>query len=571
MNESRAKNKFAIIGGGPSALFIFKRLLESRQQGLSVTIFESQEKLGMGMPYGHKGAEPEHITNVSGNEIPSLLTGMMDWVNSLPGQTLEKYGLRPGELTDYRVLPRLLFGDYLSAQFQLLILHARQQGMKVTVLFNTHVTDLKDLPDSNEVVVHTADGEPKRFGHVFICSGHQWPLKKEKEVPGYYDSPYPPVKLRQRFNHPVAIKGSALTAIDAVRTMARANGAFITDAPHKVRFVPAKESAGFRVVLHSLNGLLPGIRFHLEDSHLTNDTMLTREEIFEHLLNNDGFLSLDYVFERDFKDSFKKKHGDFYEAIKDMNMEDFVDMMMNKRESVDAFELFKAEYAESQRSIDRRESVYWKEAIGALSFAMNYPAKHFSAEDMQRLQKTLMPLISIIIAYVPQDSCEELLALYDAGVLQLVPVDKESDAEAVASGGVVYHYTDEAGEQVEKRYETFVNAIGQPHLELKDLPFPSLIKDGTVSAARLVFRSSEKGHAEIENGNKKVEQSKDHYYLQVPGIAITDNFKVISASGYHNGRIRFMAVPFLGGYNPDYSGLDFCEEASKLIVDDLFS
>lgn len=37
---------------------------------------------------------------------------------------------------------------------------------------------------------------------------------------------------------------------------------------------------------------------------------------------------------------------------------------------------------------------------------MNYPAKHFSAEDMLRLQKTLMLLIAVVIAFVPQSSAK---------------------------------------------------------------------------------------------------------------------------------------------------------------------
>jgi predicted nucleic acid-binding protein len=74
--------------------------------------------------------------------------------------------------------------------------------------------------------------------------------------------------------------------------------------------------------------------------------------------------------------------------MKDMGMEDFVDAMMALREQADPFELMKVEYEEAERSIKKHESVYWKEMLGVLSFAMNYPAKHFSAEDMQRLQKT---------------------------------------------------------------------------------------------------------------------------------------------------------------------------------------
>lgn len=30
-----------------------------------------------------------------------------------------------------------------------------------------------------------------------------------------------------------------------------------------------------------------------------------------------------------------------------------------------------------------------------------------------------------------------------------------------------------------------------------------------------------------------------------------------------------MAVPYIAGYNPDYSGLDFCEAASKFIVESI--
>ena len=53
--------------------------------------------------------------------------------------------------------------------------------------------------------------------------------------------------------------------------------------------------------------------------------------------------------------------------------------------------------------------------LAVLSFAMNYPVRYFSAEFMQRLQKDLMPLISIVIAFMPQGSAEEMLALNEAG------------------------------------------------------------------------------------------------------------------------------------------------------------
>jgi len=67
--------------------------------------------------------------------------------------------------------------------------------------------------------------------------------------------------------------------------------------------------------------------------------------------------------------------------------------------------------------------------LAVLCFAMNHLAKYFSAENMQRLQKVLIPLFSIIIAFVLQKPYVELLALYQAGVLSLVSVGVDSSVK----------------------------------------------------------------------------------------------------------------------------------------------
>ncbi|MDO7744991.1 MAG: hypothetical protein MUP99_14505, partial [Pedobacter sp.] len=54
--------------------------------------------------------------------------------------------------------------------------------------------------------------------------------------------------------------------------------------------------------------------------------------------------------------------------------------------------------------------------------------------------------------------------------------------------------------------------------------------------------------------------------LRVPGITINDSFQAIDDYDALNERIYIMAVPYIGGYNPDYSGLDFCEAASAAII-----
>ncbi len=523
------------------------------------------------MPYSSEGANDEHITNVSGNEIPSLVTPLHDWIKNVPKDTLDKYHLDAGHFNDYKVLPRLLFGQYLTAQFDLLQKQARETNITYTVHYNSAVTDVTDQAEKGTTIIEVNKTDKFEFDHVIICTGHNWPHKHEGKIPGYFDSPYPPAKLAFQINHAVAIKGSSLTAVDAIRTLARHNGTFDKDANGRLSYKLLDESPCFKMVLHTRNGMLPAVRFHLDNSHLENDSLLSKDEIKAHIDSNGGFLSLDYIFERDFKLPIQKKEPEFYEHIKDMRLEEFVEAMMALRERLDPFQLLKAEYAEAEKSIKRKKSVYWKEMLGVLSFALNYPAKHLSAEDMQRLQKSLIPLISIVIAYIPQSSSEELLALHHAGVLDLIPVGNDSKVEPQGSGGAIYHYTDEDGNQQAVHFDTYVDCVGQPHLPFEQFPFKSLVSDGAVCPAKLKFRDASEGLKAMNAGKPVSQDGHGDYYLKVSGITINDYFQVVDAYGAYNERIYIMAVPYIGGYNPDYSGLDFSEEASGTIIEKLLA
>lgn len=549
---------------------MFKRLIDSGRTDISIDIFEKSAQLGAGMPYSKAGANTEHITNVSGNEIPELVTSVEEWIGTLPAQTLNRFNINPEKFNDYKVMPRLLFGQYLSAQFDLLKKEADNKGISIEIYTNKEIVDIVDHPVRNKVIVKCSDNSSFEYDKAVICTGHRWPEKFEGKIPGYFDSPYPPSKLEFKANHPIAIKGSSLTAIDAIRTLARSNGHFKLTENEKLLFERSVECEDFKLVMHSRNGMLPAVRFHLEDPHLLKDSILSKEEVEQNKSENNGFLSLDFVFERNFKELFKEKRPQFYEIIKALTMEEFVAIVMDKRANSDPFELFKAEYFEAEESIDKEESVYWKELLAVLSFAMNYPAKYFSAEDMLRLQKTLMPLISIVIAFVPQSSVEELLALHEAGVLEIISVGEDGEEEPKVEGGIVYHFTDESGIRRTIRYKTFINCVGQPHLSLNDLPYKSLISEETVTAARLKFEHNKNGMVAAKTNKKIVKDEKGDYFLNVPGIAINDSFQVVDKYNALNERIFMMAVPYIGGYNPDYSGLDFCEAASARIAKAIF-
>ncbi|PBI90209.1 hypothetical protein BSF41_18800 [Flavobacterium sp. ACN2] len=570
METKSTKKRIAIVGGGPSGLFVYKRLVESGSNDFEITVLERKAQLGSGMPYSSEGSNTEHITNVSDNEVPEIVSTMSEWIYTAPAQLLQRFNIKPDQFNEYKVVPRLLFGSYLAAQFEILLEAGKKAGINTTVHFESTVSDINYDFKNETVRVETLNGNHQEFDYVIICTGHNWPIRYEGKVQGYYDAPYPPQKLAKHFDHPIAIKGSSLTAIDAIRTLARNNGSFSKDSEENLNFKLNPESSNFKMIMHSRSGMLPAVRFHLEDSHLSNDSLLTKEEIDLHRNNNDGFLSLDFIFEKDFKEIFREKDPEFYQRIKDFSIEDFVADMMELRERLDPFQLLKAEYVQAEKSIKRQESIYWKEMLAVLSFAMNHPAKYFSAEDMQRLQKVLMPLISIVIAFVPQKSCEELLALHQAGVLDLVSVGDDSTVEPQNGGGVLYNFTDNDKNEQSVFYKTFVDCVGQPHLSYHDFPFKSLLTQKAISPARLKFKSKESGlNAYIKNSEAIQKDENGDYFLNVSGIAINDNFQIMDQYGAFNKNVYIMAVPYIGGLNPDYSGLDFCEAASLRIVKDI--
>ncbi|GGN12140.1 FAD/NAD(P) binding domain-containing protein [Dyadobacter beijingensis] len=538
------------------------------EMAIEVEIFEKTGTIGAGMPYSPEGANAEHITNVSANEIPPLVISADDWLTEMAGKLPERFAVDKENFTRYHVMPRLLFGKYLTHQFETLRKRAEATGKVIQVHRNACVTDLHDLGEQQKVMLTLESGKTREFDMVIVCSGHRWPHEEEDARKGFFSSPYPPAKLALQLNHPVAIKGSSLTAIDAIRTLARHNGHFEHTDDGKLRFVPARGSEQFKLVMHSRNGLLPAIRFHLREPRLSPDSLLSAEEIEQNRRENGGFLSLDFVFDRNFKQGFQKSDPAFYKRIKNMNVEAFVELMMSMRENKEPFELFRQEYQEAEKSIEQRKSIFWKEMLAELSFTMNYPAKYLSAEDMLRLKNVLMPLISIVIAFVPQSSCDELFALHDAGRLDIISVGDKSKVERLKEGGIRYHYADEQGKKHAIRFDTFVDCAGQPHLSIEDLPFPGLLTRRSVSQAVLRFKSLEEAKKLQQEGNDLV-VSNDHgdYFLKVSGITITDHFQIVNEFGIPNERIYMMAVPYIGGYNPDYSGLDFCEEASRCIAE----
>lgn len=562
-------DSIALIGGGPAALFVVKHLIAEKVYPKELYIFEKSEALGSGMPYSHYGANFEHVANVSANELPELPQSFNDFVTK---KDLKDYpdfvSPNQGNINEYKVIPRLLLGNYLEDQFNILLKTAGQHNIKVKVFKNTKVVDI-DRKNDDFFTVITESGDAHNVSKVIICTGHQWSSENEIRSKGWYDSPYPPSKFERTSDYPVAIRGTSLTAVDAVKTLARLNGTYIKENDD-LKFKINEENKNFSITLFSKRGFLPALRFHSEGSPYSEGWIMSHDEIQKYKQEHNGFVDLDYVFDLNFKQPLRKKNEKFYQEIKDLMIEEFVEKMLELREKLDSFQLFKAEYAEAEKSIERHQTIAWKETLSAFSYAINYPAKHFSAEDMIRLRKTLLPLISVIIASLPQSSYKELIALYDAGVLNLISVDDESHIESHEEEGIIYHYTDEDGNKKSDHYRLYIDAIGQQPVQFNSIPFEGLKNGRFISSGYIKFRDPEKGKSEFEKDSSHIMKTEpDHYYLRVDGLNINDHFQALDYYGKVTEDLYIMAVPYIAGLNPDYSGLDFCDTAGKRIVQSL--
>jgi hypothetical protein len=560
-------DSIALIGGGPAALFVVKHLLAEKVYPNTLYIFEKTKRLGPGMPYSSYGAGFEHVANVSANELPELPEDFSSYINRNRSKDYPEFIVN-GNINEYQVVPRLLLGNYLEEQFSILLREIRKYGVTVNVCTETTVIDIYKKEDQYFTII-TEDEGIYKASKTIICTGHYWPKIHEESAKGWYDSPYPPSKFTTATNFPVAVRGTSLTAVDAVKTLARLNGKF-TEKDGGLQFDLDERSSNFSLTLFSKRSFLPALRFHSEGSLYSEGWIMSSDEIYEYKNQHNGFVDLDYVFNLNFKQPLKKKNEKFYQEIKDLSIEDFVKKMLEIREESDSFELFKAEYYEAEKSIERHQTIAWKETLSAFSYAVNYPAKHFSAEDMMRLRKTLLPLISVIISSLPQSSYKELIALYNAGLIQLVSVDDESYIEPHTTEGAVYHYTDNKGIKKSEHFRLYIDAIGQRPIQFNDVPFDGLKEDGYISSGYLKFRDTEKGRSLYQQNDKHILKiDPDNYYLRVNGLNINDHFQAVDYYGKADEGLFIMAVPLIAGLNPDYSGLDFCDTAGKRVAETL--
>ncbi|MDI1312030.1 FAD/NAD(P)-binding protein [Prosthecobacter sp.] len=568
----------AIIGSGASSIYLLKHLLDQapllRWQVCKISIFEKSSITGMGMPYSPKTTDVFNMSNISSEELPELPVTFGDWLRSQEPAVLKNLHLEGVTISDSEVYSRLALGRYLHAQYLTLIASLAECGIEILEHPGCEIIDVQDQPCGECVVLTTSQGAEHAFNRVIIATGHCW--ADDKPESGFYASPWPISKLLPRegehHNHAIGTLGASLSAFDVITSLAHRHGDFVLHEKGKMTFRPHPGTENFQIIMHSGHGLLPHLQFDQEEPFREIYRHVDREGILS-LINDQRFLRIHTFFEQVCRPALRKafEKDSMPELVSLMDdsqfgLVEFVEKMTDKHDYSNAFDGMEQEMVEARNSVLNHKPVHWKEVIDDLMYTLNFHAELMPAEDHLLLHSKVMPFLMNVIAAMPLPSGNTILALHDAGKLEMVS-GRVCIADNQTEQGMTKIIIDDEGVESSMSYRMFIDCSGQKPLELEDYPFPGLVKNGSVRKARAAFCDS-KSVADSLPDEKKAHLFKDgdDLFYHIGGIDIDGTYRVIGRDGKPNSRIHDIAFPHTSGIRPYSYGLQACSDTSAILV-----
>lgn len=112
--------KLAMIGSGPSALYLLKHVLDEvtllKRHLQEIVVFEKSPFFGMGMPYNPLTTDRFNLANIASEEMPPLHDALVDWLRGQDARDLEEMGVESDGIDPGKIYPRLVLGRCLQAQ-----------------------------------------------------------------------------------------------------------------------------------------------------------------------------------------------------------------------------------------------------------------------------------------------------------------------------------------------------------------------------------------------------------------------------------------------------------------------
>ena len=593
-------DSLAIVGTGPTALYLMFHLLQSALDGnrliRSIDAFERGEQIGLGMPYNPATTDHHNLCNISSEELPTLPETFADWLREQPVQQRQKWGVDERHITDDETYSRIAMGRYFQTQWFRIADQLSDAGITVRHHAQTSVDDIATRDDGVTLHCTSSDaGASDRstramdFDRVVIATGHHWSDPDDPEN-GFYASPWPIQKLLpddsdhsndHGYNFTIGTLGASLSAFDVIASLSHRHGNYI-DHGSRYEFKPDPQTPNFRVVMHAAHGWLPHLQYEQREPFREMYRHVDRETL-QSLRTPSGHLRLETYFDHVCRPALidalaSDGRQDWVRRLREdrYSLDQFVETMIAEHQCDDAFAQMEAELPAARLSVQTDRPIRWKEVFDDLMYTLNYHFDWLPAEDHERFADVVMNFLMNVIAALPLPSAKKLLALHQADRLDLisgyVQVDRCEDGETIVT-------VDDGEDTKQCRYRMFIQCGGQDSVTLQNYPFESLKRNKTVRQARVAYFDQPAARRELERLELESRDDEDQggdradmfeqggvIYRRIPGIDVDAMYRVIGADGRPNHRIFELAFPHTLGWRPYSYGLQACNQTATILT-----
>lgn len=528
--------------------------------------------MGRGMPYSDRTTSIHNLSNISSEELPALPQSFAVWLESLGPEHRKLLGVF-GEVDDSKIYPRVALGAYFENQFGLVVARLKQAGVEIARFSDCCISDVRD--GGGKILAITQSALRHDLDRLVIATGHSWPPDQSARR-GHFASPWPISKLMpasgefHRFD--IGTLGASLSAFDVVSALAHHHGTF-EEKNGRLEYRLTPEAEGFRIVMHSLKGLLPHLQFAQTYPMREIYRHVDREGLLA-LMDHRGFIGLDAYFDKVcrpvLKEAFRKDgQEDVSNMLEDMRFRftDLIELMTERHEYTDAFTGMAREMEEAIESVRCDRPVHWKESIDDLMYTLNFHAEFLSAEDHLKLVSEVMPFLLNVVAAMPLPSASSIMALHEAGVLDLKSGKVEVPESQPSSDQTRVEITD-SGKVETIDYRMFIDCGGQKPVETDEYPFRTMVEQAIITPARARFAGDiDDNDPRLEGISNKIAPTPDGHILEIGGIAVDAAFCPLRADGTPHPHIHEISFPSTLGLRPYSYGLQACDETARLVVE----
>ncbi len=481
--------RFAIIGGGFTAVSMLCQLVdklerigeEGRALGarLGIDLFEKHGVVGPGLPHNGACVLPFHITNMCAKDMTvrfSRPDDFQSWVCQNIAVLNQDFCEQNIELsaTDIEAdqcshYPREVMGEYLKSQFDETVSRAKELGISLHIRTNCEVLDLWPEDSflyltSRKRMLTQTEGP---FQGALLATGH-W--SESSQFDKYFASPWPASKLLAAIppGAEVGVIGSSLSAIETALTLT-SEGQFRRSRSGRLEYVPPPLPR--KLTFFSRRGLIPRVRGRIG---ARQNRYFTCEKLRQLLVDSPHRIALSELF-----------------LLLDRELSEAYGTTIDWQEIVEPSgttpHLLREDLNRALEGDGPDGELVWQTVLVQIFPIVRELYLHLSRAEKNRFDREFNTLFFIHAATQPAINAEKLLALLEAGIVEITKLGNDYQFEyneLTREFDFCYHSAD--GEARLDSFSYCVDARGQPRSVETDSSelTRNLLKSGVVQIKR---------------------------------------------------------------------------------------